>query len=127
MPPCPGIKFPELSILEILLKYEIIRSPIWLIKDKHKINKIRFIADWLLNELKFGYRFTNINPKIIENKKLPIIPVYVFFGLIFVIFGPLKILPQVKPPISVEIEIIIKNKNINKLIKNYFFLMEYAQ
>ena len=47
---------------------------------------------------------------IIENKKLPIIPAYVFFGLNLVSLGPLIIFPTTYPPKSVEIHI----NNINK-------------
>ena len=43
----------------------------------------------------------------------PILPEIVLFGLIFVSFGPLKILPKKIPPISDEIQI---NKIINNII-----------
>ena len=67
------------------------------------------------------------NPTNKENKKLPIAPEYVLFGLIFVNFGPLKILPKVKPPTSVEIEIIIKNKNIYNPISFELSLIKNAE
>ena len=60
-----------------------------------------------------------INEKINDKIKEPIIPEYVLFGLIFVNFFPLKILPNIYPPISEEIQtyyIIIK-------IKIIFFLL----
>ena len=47
----------------------------------------------------------NIN----DNKKLPITPEYVFFGLILVSFGPLNIFPNIYPPISVDTQIITPN------------------
>ena len=50
-------------------------------------------------------------PPIIDNKKLPITPEYVLFGLIFVNFRPLNNLPKKYPPKSVRTEIeIIKRK-----------------
>ncbi len=51
----------------------------------------------------------------IDNKIEPREPAIVLFGLIFVNFGPLKILPKIKPPISeaaqvkISIKIIIFN------------------
>ena len=48
-----------------------------------------------------------------ENKKEPIDPEIVLFGLIFVSFFPLKNLPTNKPPTSVKIEIrIIKKRYV---------------
>ena len=38
------------------------------------------------------------------------LPEKVLFGLILVNFGPLKILPNIYPPISVDIQIINTNK-----------------
>ena len=49
----------------------------------------------------------------IESTKEPRLPDIVLFGLIFVNFGPLNILPNKIPPISDEIQI---NKIINKII-----------
>ena len=40
-----------------------------------------------------------------EKQKDPIAPEIVLFGLIFISFFPLNILPIVNPPISVKIEI----------------------
>ena len=50
---------------------------------------------------------------IIEKKIEPKAPDTVFFGLIFVSFGPLNILPTTNPPIS---EVIQPNKSINRII-----------
>ena len=47
-----------------------------------------------------------------DNIKLPIIPAYVLFGLILVSLGPFKILPNIYPPISVPIHVIMTSKNI---------------
>ena len=52
-----------------------------------------------------------------ENNKIvtmnePIDPEIVFFGLIFVNFGPLNILPKIKPPISEPAQHISKEKRI---------------
>ena len=41
----------------------------------------------------------------IDVTKEPIIPEYVFFGLIFVNFFPLNVLPNIYPPTSVDIQI----------------------
>ena len=49
---------------------------------------------------------------IIDKKKPPNIPEYVLFGLIFVSLGPLKKLPKMYPPISVETQVKEINKNI---------------
>ena len=46
--------------------------------------------------------------KIVTSRTEPIAPDIVFFGLIFVNFGPLKILPNTKPPISESKQIIRK-------------------
>ena len=59
-----------------------------------------------------------------ENKYDPIKPEYVLFGLIFVNFLPWNILPHIKPPISVAMQIDNKYKNSNlflesKIIKRY--------
>ena len=48
---------------------------------------------------------------IIGSIKLPIIPENVLFGLYLFNFGPLKILPKQKPPISDKTQIVITNKN----------------
>ena len=56
---------------------------------------------------------SNIELVNIERKKEPKLPDIVFFGLIFVNFGPLKILPKRIPPISEDIHI---NNMINKTI-----------
>ena len=56
-------------------------------------------------------------------KKLPNKPVYVFFGLILVNFGPLNNLPNMKPPMSVNIQI---NKTNKKIKKSLFNLKKYA-
>ena len=56
----------------------------------------------------------NIIVAIKEKTKLPITPEYVFLGLILVNLGPLKILPNVYPPMSVKIQII----NIIKITSN---------
>ena len=45
-----------------------------------------------------------------ENKTEPILPEIVLFGLIFVNFGPLIVLPTIYPPTSVNIH--IDNTNI---------------
>ena len=55
-------------------------------------------------------KFIYIVDDISDRKKLPIIPEYVLFGLNFVSLGPLKILPKTYPPISVDTQIIVKNK-----------------
>ncbi len=49
-------------------------------------------------------------PPIIDNKKPPITPEYVLFGLTFVNFGPLNNLPKKYPPKSVRTEIEIAKK-----------------
>ena len=54
----------------------------------------------------------NIIDDTIENTKLPIDPEKVLFGLIEVNFGPLSILPNTYPPISVETHIIKTNKKL---------------
>ena len=51
-----------------------------------------------------------------DNIRPPIAPEYVLFGLILVNLGPLNILPNMYPPISVEIQIMIIKKNNSKLI-----------
>ena len=51
---------------------------------------------------------------IIEKNKEPIAPDIVFFGLILVNFGPLKILPKIKPPIS-------EATHPNRIIKRIVF------
>jgi len=69
---------------------------------------------------KFGAKKCKINRvNEIENKKDPMLPETVLFGLIFVSIGPLKNLPNINPPISVSIQIIIeKNKNnLNSNVK----------
>ena len=48
------------------------------------------------------------------NKYPPIKPDIVFFGLIPVNFGPLKIFPKLYPPMSVAIHIIITNKTCSR-------------
>ena len=52
-------------------------------------------------------------PPIIDNKKPPITPEYVLFGLTFVNFGPLNNLPKKYPPKSVRTEMeIAKRKKV---------------
>ena len=41
-PPCPGMILPVFLIFEDLLKYDIIKSPIWLTEDIIKINITSF-------------------------------------------------------------------------------------
>ena len=59
-----------------------------------------------------------------DKKKLPIIPAYVLFGLIFDNFGPLNNLPKIYPPISVKTHIIIK---VIIIIKMAITLFHHAQ
>ena len=59
----------------------------------------------------FTYKFKNLKKNGIKNSektKEPMDPDIVFFGLIFVNFFPLKILPTVSPPISLITEIKIE-------------------
>ena len=49
-----------------------------------------------------------------ENKKEPILPEIVFLGLIFVNLGPLKIFPNINPPISDATQ-------VNKIVKIKIF------
>ena len=54
--------------------------------------------------------FKKTKPTAKESKKLPIDPEKVLLGLILVSLGPLKTFPNIKPPISVEIQINIKKR-----------------
>ena len=54
--------------------------------------------------------------------KEPIAPASVFFGLILVSFGPFKILPNIKPPISDAAHAI---NNVNKIIFKCRKLLKY--
>ena len=62
--------------------------------------------------------------KIIDRKKPPKTPAYLLLGLILVNFGPLKKLPNIYPPISVEIHINKITKKINKLFSSKLFLIK---
>ena len=69
----------------------------------------------------FKYEFSiwfNKKNEITGIKNPPNKPVYVLFGLIFVNFGPLKILPNIYPPISVNIHTSITNKEAKKPLFN---------
>ena len=57
---------------------------------------------------------------MIDNNNPPNIPAYVLFGLIFVNFGPLKILPKRIPPTSDDMQI---NKIINKITLKWISLI----
>ena len=94
IPPCPGRMLPVSFIFAFLFKYEKDKSPNWQPIDVRIPNKIilKFIT-WAIYENKI-----NITKQ--DNIILPIDPMIVFFGLIFVNFGPLKILPKIKPPRS---------------------------
>tara|TARA_Y100001935_G_C17282940_1_gene498592 strand:+ start:55 stop:291 length:237 start_codon:yes stop_codon:yes gene_type:complete len=56
----------------------------------------------------------NANKEVVDDKKYePTNPEYVLFGLILVNFFPLKILPNINPPMSVVIQTnMIKYKKI---------------
>ena len=110
-PPWPGKIFPVSFNLAFLLKKEIIRSPIWLTNEINKISKIINIRSVSKRILLFCPKyFIKINPNNNEMRKLPITPEYVFFGLTLVNLGPLKVFPKIYPPISVNIQTIIKNR-----------------
>ena len=95
-PPWPGKILPVSFKLAFLLKYEIMRSPIWLTKDMNKINKIMNMGLDSKRTLLFCPKYSmNINPNNSERKKLPITPEYVFLGLTLVSLGPLNVLPNI--------------------------------
>ena len=90
-----------------LLRNDKNRSPSWDIIDIKKETKI--ISLIVIKSLKI------IQDKKIDKKKDPNMPVYVLFGLIFVIFFPFNIFPKVYPPISEDIHTV----KINKKYKRY--------
>ena len=95
--------FPVSFNFAVLLRNEIKISPICEINE---IRNIKIISVWI--ETKSLNKMEEI---IKENMNEPIIPEYVFFGLIFVSFLPLNILPTIYPPMSDVIQIhIINNK-----------------
>tara|TARA_B100001175_G_scaffold273358_1_gene247000 strand:- start:548 stop:784 length:237 start_codon:yes stop_codon:yes gene_type:complete len=62
----------------------------------------------------------------IDKKRPPKKPEYVLFGLIFVSFGPLNNFPKIYPPISVDIQIKITKRKLNKLFSS-LPLSKYAE
>ena len=101
------------------------RSPIWLINEINKIiikkYKFKFSKSFSNNnKLISKYatcpkpNLTQIRAAIRDKVKLPIKPAYVFFGLILVSLGPLKIFPNIYPPRSVKIQTTSTNKNWKK-------------
>ena len=73
--------------------------------------------------LLFGLNESTKNIEQIDKIKLPIDPEYVLLGLYFVNLGPLKILPKINPPMSLNAEIIIVKKKNDK----FSFLKIYAE
>ena len=102
-PPWPGKIFPVSFNFAVLLRNEIKISPICEINE---IRNIKIISVWI------DTRSLNKTEEIINEKmKEPIIPEYVFLGLIFVSFFPFTIFPTIYPPMSDVIQIdIIKSK-----------------
>ena len=94
--------------LAFLFKNEINISPNWQNSAVEKINNISV----KLNSIKL--KKEKIVEIIIGKIKHPKLPEIVLLGLIFVNFGPLKILPKSKPPISD-----IKQMKSVKRIKNF--------
>ena len=107
IPPCPGKKFPVSFIFAFLFRNEKNRSPNWHAKDV-EILKNKTLRSILLV-------IKNIKPPIVkkEKKNEPIDPDMVFLGLILVNFGPLKILPNIYPPISDPTQ---PKRSMNKII-----------
>ena len=104
-PPWPGNKSLVSLTLAFLFKYEIERSPNCEVKDINNTTKIKLAETGIVIEL------WNIGIKNKEKINDPIEPEIVLFGLILVNFFPLKIFPNINPPISDATEI---NKEKNK-------------
>ena len=101
-PPCPGrISLVSLTFA-LRFKYEINKSPICDVKEISNVTTINMIKSI------FGKSSIKNGNKDSEKTKEPIDPEIVFFGLIFVNFLPLKILPITKPPISDNTDINIE-------------------
>ena len=89
------------------MKTNNFRSPLFYMGDKFKLLdqlKDRFpkkINNFIEPFTGGGSVFLNIN----ANKYPPMTPAYVFFGLILVNLGPLNILPNTYPPMSVKMHI----------------------
>ena len=102
IPPWPGSKSLVFLTLAFRLISEINKSPNCEMNEIDNVIKTMPKKDILTFELK------NLKKNGIKNSekiKDPIEPEIVLFGLIFVNFLPLKILPTVSPPISVITDI----------------------
>ncbi len=93
-PPCPGKKFPVSFTFAFRFKYEKNKSPNWQ-KIDVTVATIKILKS-VLNAIKKNIKYNVKDEKIID----PRAPEIVLLGLIFVNFGPLNILPNIKPPIS---------------------------
>ena len=98
IPPWPGKIFPVSFILAFLFKYEINKSPLWLINETKRQKIMLF---WLICKFKYS-KLTKIIKDNIAKINEPIEPDIVLFGLILVNFLPPNVLPNTYPPISVK-------------------------
>ena len=96
-PPWPGNMLLVSLTRAFLFRYEINKSPNCEIRDIANVTKISDVKLKPINSLK------KIGTKLKENIKEPTDPDNVFFGLILLSFLPLKILPKIRPPTSVNI------------------------
>ncbi len=100
IPPWPGKIFPVSLIFSNLLKYEIVKSPIWVIKEKIIARKKKLGSKKLIPIVSGTINFSIRNKENKENINEPKTPEKVFFGLILVNLFHLNIFPKAYPPIS---------------------------
>ena len=109
MPPCPGRKFPVSFNDDFLFKREKNKSPVW------QPNEVTSPIIATLRSKLLLKRYIKIIANPEEKIKDPATPEIVLLGLIFVNFGPLKVLPKTNPPMSEAMQ-------INRIKKNNIFV-----
>ena len=109
-PPCPGKRLPVSFFFAFLLRKEKNKSPTW--QKNEVINPVDIIIELIFFVIR---KNKQLNVKQLS-KKDPADPEIVLLGLIFVIFGPLNILPKIYPPISEDIQV---SNNVNSTILNW--------